>query len=139
MKNKMEYAYAGGASADTGSTFGLSGAALKWIAMISMLIDHIGAVVVEYGLYYQGGAECFQKLLENGNGQWLYVLSTGNAYAGTACIPDLCFSSGRGLLSIHTAGGVTPCRCFCLPSYQNCLLTWRQPTAGFIRGTRMYF
>ena len=51
MKNKMEYAYAGGASADTGSTFGLSGAALKWIAMISMLIDHIGAVVVEYGLY----------------------------------------------------------------------------------------
>ena len=53
MKNKMEYAYAGGASADTGSTFGLSGAALKWIAMISMLIDHIGAVVVEYGLYYQ--------------------------------------------------------------------------------------
>ena len=61
MKNKMEYAYAGGASADTGSTFGLSGAALKWIAMISMLIDHIGAVVVEYGLYYQGGAECFQK------------------------------------------------------------------------------
>lgn len=64
MKNKMEYAYAGGASADTGSTFGLSGAALKWIAMISMLIDHIGAVVVEYGLYYQGGAECFQKLLE---------------------------------------------------------------------------
>lgn len=61
MKNKMEYAYAGGASADTGSTFGLSGAALKWIAMISMLIDHIGAVVVEYGLYYQGGAECFQN------------------------------------------------------------------------------
>ena len=94
MKNKMEYAYAGGASADTGSTFGLSGAALKWIAMISMLIDHIGAVVVEYGLYYQGGAECF--------GKWKWPVavcaSTGNAYAGTACIPDLCFSSGRGLL-----------------------------------------
>ena len=28
--------------------------------VISMRIDHIGAVVVEYGLYYQGGAECFQ-------------------------------------------------------------------------------
>ena len=51
MKNKMEYAYAGGASADTGSTFGLSGAALKWIAMISMLIDHIGAVVVEQNVF----------------------------------------------------------------------------------------
>lgn len=97
MKNKMEYAYAGGASADTGSTFGLSGAALKWIAMISMLIDHIGAVVVEYGLYYQGGAECFQNFWK---WKWPVAVcaSTGNAYAGTACIPDLCFSSGRGLL-----------------------------------------
>ena len=73
----MEYAYAGGASADTGSTLGICGAALKCIDMLSMLIDLIGAEVVEYGLYYQGGAECFQKLLENGNGQWLYVLQRG--------------------------------------------------------------
>ena len=98
MKNKMEYAYAGGASADTGSTFGLSGAALKWIAMISMLIDHIGAVVVEYGLYYQGGAECFQKLLENGNGQWLYVLQRGMRMLGRPAFLIYAFSSGRGLL-----------------------------------------
>ena len=42
MKNKMEYAYAGGASADTGSTFGLSGAALKWIAMISCSLTILG-------------------------------------------------------------------------------------------------
>ena len=48
------------ALADTGRNFGLSGAALKWIAMITMLIDHIGAVVMEYGLYYQGGAETFE-------------------------------------------------------------------------------
>lgn len=134
----MEYAYAGGASADTGSTFGLSGAALKWIAMISMLIDHIGAVVVEYGLYYQGGAECFQKLLENGNGQWLYVLQRGMRMLGRPAFLIYAFLLVEGF-TIHTAGGVTPCRCFCLPSYQNCLLTWRQPTAGFIRGTRMYF
>lgn len=72
MKNKTEYA--GSASADTERTFGLSGAALKWIAMGSMLTDHIGAVIMEYGLYYQGGAEPFCRLLENGNGQWLYVL-----------------------------------------------------------------
>ena len=72
MKNKTEYA--GSASADTERTFGLSCAALKWIAMITMLIDHIGAVVMEYGLYYQGGAAPFRRLLATGNGQWLYVL-----------------------------------------------------------------
>lgn len=74
MENKIRQIYAGSASADTERPFGLSGAALKWIAMITMLIDHIGAVVMEYGLYYQGGAETFRRLLENGNGQWLYVL-----------------------------------------------------------------
>ncbi len=74
MKNKTEHVYAGNVSADAGRSFGLSGAALKWIAMFSMLIDHIGAVVMEYGLYYQGGAEVFNRFLEKGNGQWLYVL-----------------------------------------------------------------
>ncbi len=72
MKNKMEYA--GSASADAERFFCLSGAALKWIAMITMLIDHIGAVVMEYGLYYQGGAAPFRRILAAGNGQWLYVL-----------------------------------------------------------------
>ncbi len=71
MKNKREYAESG--SADGERKYGLSGAALKWIAMISMLTDHIGAVVMEYGLYYQGGAEPFHRLLESGNGQWLYA------------------------------------------------------------------
>ena len=46
---------------------GLNGAALKWIAMCSMLIDHIGAVVLEYGLYYEGGAKGFRRLAE---GPW---------------------------------------------------------------------
>ena len=72
MKNKIKCE--GNAFTGTESTFGLSGAALKWIAMITMLIDHIGAVVMEYGLYYQGGAEAFHRILENGNGQWLYTL-----------------------------------------------------------------
>ena len=71
MKNKIKCE--GNAFTGTESTFGLSGAALKWIAMITMLIDHIGAVVMEYGLYYQGGAEAFHRILENGNGQWLYT------------------------------------------------------------------
>ena len=93
----MEYAYAGGASA-----FGLSGAALKWIAMISMLIDHIGAVVVEYGLYYQGGAECFQKLLENGNGQWLYVLQRGMRMLGRPAFLIYAFLLVEGFYHTHS-------------------------------------
>ncbi len=74
MKNKTEYA--GSVSADTERerTYGLSGAVIKWIAAITMLIDHIGAVVMEYGLYYQGGAAPFRRILAAGNGQWLYVL-----------------------------------------------------------------
>lgn len=72
MKNKMEQAE--GTAVVTERKFGLSGAGLKWLAMISMLTDHIGAVVVEYGLYYQGGATPFHILLESGNGQWLYIL-----------------------------------------------------------------
>ena len=54
---------------------GLNGAALKWIAMCSMFIDHIGAVILEYGLYYQGGAERMDFLLEQSWGVFLYPLS----------------------------------------------------------------
>lgn len=61
------------ALADTGRNFGLSGAALKWIAMITMLIDHIGAVVMEYGLYYRAGQRLFA-------GFWTVAMDSG-------CIP----------------------------------------------------
>lgn len=97
MKNKMEYAYGGGASADTGSTFGLSGAAgLNGSHDLHASLTY-GAVVVEYGLYYQGGAECFQKLLER---KWPVAVCAqrGMRMLGRPAIPDLCFSSGRGLL-----------------------------------------
>ena len=84
------------ALADTGRNFGLSGAALKWIAMITMLIDHIGAVVMEYGLYYQGGAETFRRLLDSGNGQWL---SASDAYGWTAILFAVQLPSGRRIFS----------------------------------------
>ena len=70
----IEYAHGESALADTGRNFGLSGAALKWIAMITKLIDHIRAVVMEYGLYYQGGAENFSA------GFWTVAMDSG-------CIP----------------------------------------------------
>ena len=82
------------ALADTGRNFGLSGAALKWIAMITMLIDHIGAVVMEYGLYYQGGAETFRRLLDSGNRQWLYTFQRWSAILFAVQLP-----SGRRIFS----------------------------------------
>ena len=39
--------------------------------MITMLIDHIGAVVMEYGLYYQGGC---RKLF---TGSWKMAMASG--------------------------------------------------------------
>lgn len=33
---------------------GITGAALKWIAILSMLIDHIGATLIENGIYVSG-------------------------------------------------------------------------------------
>ena len=79
MKNKMEYAFAGGASADTGSTFSLSGTSHKWIAMISMLIDHIGAVVVEYDLYYRAEQNVFKNF-------WKVAMASGCMCFNGECV-----------------------------------------------------
>ena len=112
----IEYAHGGeSALADTGRNFGLSGAALKWIAMITMLIDHIGAVVMEYGLYYQGGAETFRRLLDSGNGQWLYTFQRLMRMVGRPSFLLYSFPSGRRIFSYKTAENAMHFRCFYLP------------------------
>lgn len=79
---------------------GLDGAALKWIALCSMLIDHIGAVVLEYGLYYQGGAEWMNPLLEQPWGVYLYPLSLLLRILGRPSFLIYCFLLTEGF--IHT-------------------------------------
>ena len=103
------------ALADTGRNFGLSGAALKWIAMITMLIDHIGAVVMEYGLYYQGGAETFRRLLDSGNGQWLYTFQRLMRMVGRPSLFAVQLPSGRRNFFIQEAENAIHFRCFYLP------------------------
>lgn len=80
---------------------GIDGAALKWIAMCSMLIDHIGAVVLEYGLYYQGGAERMKALLEQPWGVFLYPLSLFLRVLGRPAFLIYCFLLVEGF--VHTA------------------------------------
>lgn len=79
---------------------GLDGAALKWIAMCSMFIDHIGAVVLEYGLYYQGGAERMNFLLEQSWGVFLYPLSLLLRILGRPAFLIYCFLLVEGF--VHT-------------------------------------
>ena len=93
---------------------GLNGAALKWIAMCSMFIDHIGAVVLEYGLYYQGGAERMDFLLEQSWGVFLYPLSLLLRILGPPGLFDLLFSSCGRLCTIQGTGRNTAETFFCL-------------------------
>lgn len=79
---------------------GIDGAALKWIAMCSMVIDHIGAVVLEYGLYYQGGADRMDFLLEQPWGVYLYPLSLLLRILGRPAFLIYCFLLIEGF--VHT-------------------------------------
>ena len=92
MKNKITHV--------TWTERGLNGAALKWIAMCSMFIDHIGAVVLEYGLYYQGGAERMDFLLEQSWGVFLYPLSLLLRILGRPAFLIYCFLLVEGF--VHT-------------------------------------
>ena len=79
---------------------GLDGAALKWIAMCSMLIDHIGAVVLEYGLYYEGGAKGFRRLAEGPWGNEIEIGAWFLRVLGRPAFMIYCFLLVEGF--IHT-------------------------------------
>ena len=79
---------------------GISSAVLKNIAVVTMLIDHIGAVImtrllIRNGLYEageSGGLYCL-----DGAERWNVRHLHGNAYHWQTCISDLLFFTGRGI------------------------------------------
>ena len=79
---------------------GLDGAALKWIAICSMLIDHIGAVVLEYGLYYEGGAKGLRGLAEGPWGNEIEIGAWFLRVLGRPAFMIYCFLLVEGF--IHT-------------------------------------
>lgn len=67
---------------------GISGSTIKMIAIISMLIDHVGAVVVERMLYFPQ------------QGEWLWTLYTILRSIGRLGFPIFCFLLVTGFM--HT-------------------------------------
>lgn len=71
--------------------FGLTGAALKYIALVSMTIDHIGAVILERLLIYRGPLrEAGNILLASGIGEYLYRLDYFFRLVGRIAFPVYC-------------------------------------------------
>lgn len=78
---------------------GLSGTALKYIAMATMLADHIGAVLLERIVYYRGNLEQVAMLMTS---QWggyplLAVADAQNSWED--CISHLLLFAGGGIPS----------------------------------------
>ena len=78
----------------------VTGRELKWIAVLSMTLDHIGAVLVEPkspGFSNPYAAETF---LTGGETSYLYWLDVVLRYAGRLAFPIFCFLLAEGFL--HT-------------------------------------
>ena len=81
-----------GQEVSAGRTRGLSGADLKWIAVITMLIDHIGAALLE-GLYVDRGYRW-------GSGVFAFEFDAALRAVGRLAFPIFCFLLVEGL--VHT-------------------------------------
>lgn len=93
---------------------GLSGTALKYIAMTAMLADHIGVVLLERIVYYRGSLERVAMIMTSQWGDRLYWLCQVLRSAGRIAFPIYCFcwwrdsftpgtgaDTGSGWLRLH--------------------------------------
>lgn len=79
---------------------GLSGSALKWIAVITMAIDHMGASVLEaYTLNAWGGSPLGGMFVR----KWDEILAVDQVlrYIGRPAFPIFCFLLVQGLIHTH--------------------------------------
>lgn len=73
----------------------LTGASLKWFALITMLIDHIGAVILLPYLYKEGIN--FSLLPWEGASHWLAFLYSSLRLIGRLSFPIFCFLLVEGM------------------------------------------
>lgn len=78
----------------------LSGAVLKWIAMLTMLIDHIGVAVLQRTAVYKGGIGSAGWLLETPYKDMFWNVGTACRIVGRISFPLYCFLLVEGFL--HT-------------------------------------
>ena len=82
------------------STGVLSNEALKWIAMGTMLIDHIGSSLIEGGLLNLSNPDSIPLIAASELGRQLYLLDTVLRLIGRIAFPIFCFLLVEGFL--HT-------------------------------------
>lgn len=86
---------------------GISGNTLKMVAIVTMLIDHIGAGIVEPYLNMNMVAMEGNEMLSR-----LYYLDMGLRIIGRAAFPIFCFLLVEGFLHTHNVKN-TGAVCFC--------------------------
>lgn len=80
--------------------FGLSGSALKWMAILIMAVDHVGAGLLEpYVMNAWGGSPLGDTFL----GSWNEILAVDQVirYIGRPAFPIFCFLLVQGFLHTH--------------------------------------
>lgn len=78
---------------------GISGSTLKLIAVITMLIDHIGATIVMRMLLAKGNGVLTQELLTENSGMYLIYFALRSI--GRIAFPIFCFLMVEGLQKTH--------------------------------------
>lgn len=81
--------YEAQAPAQPGAGQGLDGTQLKWIALVTMFIDHTGAAVVE-------------RLLSETSPAWLTALYFALRIIGRLAFPIYCFLLAEGFAHTHS-------------------------------------
>lgn len=79
---------------------GLSGSTLKIIAMVSMLIDHIGASLIERGILLNNAVGINDLVLGKSWAQW-YQIDMILRYIGRIAFPLFCFLLVEGFFHTH--------------------------------------
>lgn len=81
-----------------------NGSTLKWFAIVTMLIDHIGAVVILRGFYRAHGGVIPVRLLTEENQQMLHDLYYVLRGIGRLSFPIFCFFIVEGFLKTRNVG-----------------------------------
>lgn len=79
----------------------LSGSTLKLIAITTMLIDHIGAVVIETGILHSYDTNKLMEIVGTEYGKNWYILDLFLRLIGRIAFPIFCFLLVEGFLHTH--------------------------------------